>query len=238
MKAAPGDGRRSRSAWQFTQVALDVVVAGCLILSVFALVSDAILDRAPVREADAQTAAWFHQHVSPPVHDLFTVVTAFGSPVLWGLGFGLGFYFIVRRQWTLLAGWTLAMAAGKLWNEALKAWLARPRPAFPGWDNPASGYGFPSGHTMQAVIAYGMLVYLGWRRVRLRGALLAGAVLLIALIALSRLVLVVHFPSDVIGGLLAGALWLLTSIVFTEALRARAMARRSLARHQAEGEAL
>jgi membrane-associated phospholipid phosphatase len=210
MKAAPGDGRRPRSAWQFTQVALGVVVAGCLILSVFALVSDAILDRAPVREADAQTAAWFHQHVSPPVHDLFTVVTAFGSPVLWGLGFGLGFYFIVRRQWTLLAG----------------------------WDNPASGYGFPSGHTMQAVIAYGMLVYLGWRRVRLRGALLAGAVLLIALIALSRLVLVVHFPSDVIGGLLAGALWLLTSIVFTEALRARAMARRSLARHQAEGEAL
>jgi cation diffusion facilitator family transporter len=137
---------------------------------------------------------------------------------LWVLGFGLGTYFIIRRQWTLLAGWALAMAAGKLWNEALKAWLARPRPSFPGWDNPASGYGFPSGHTMQAMIAYGMLVYLGWRRVRPREVLLAGATVLIALIALSRLVLVAHFPSDVIGGLLAGALWLLTSIAFTEAM--------------------
>ncbi len=211
---------------------------GCLALILFALVSDVILDRAPVREADAQTATWFFEHVSSPVHDLFAVVTAFGSPVLWVLGFGVGVYFIVRRQWTLLAGWALAMAAGKLWNEALKAWLARQRPAFPGWDNPASGYGFPSGHTMQAMIAYGMLVYLGWRRVRVRGVLLGSAALLIALIALSRLVLVAHFPSDVLGGLLAGALWLLTSVAFTEALCVRTTTRRSPARHTAEQEVL
>jgi len=213
-------------------------VLGCLLLTLFALGSDAILDRAPVRDVDAQTAAWFHEHVSPPVHDLFTVVTAFGSPVLWVLGFAVSLYFIIRRQWALLAGWALAMAAGKLWNEALKTWLARPRPVFPGWDNPASGYGFPSGHTMQSVVAYGMLVYLSWQRVRPRGALLAGATALIALIALSRLVLVAHFPSDVIGGLLAGALWLLTSVAFTEALCARATNRCSPARHVAEQEAL
>jgi undecaprenyl-diphosphatase len=221
-----------------TQFAWGAVMLGCLALILFALGSAALLDRAPVREADAQTATWFYEHVGPTVHDVFLVMTAFGSPVLWVLGFGVGVYLIIRRQWALLAGWALAMAAGKVWNEALKAWLARPRPAFPGWDNPASGYGFPSGHTMQSTLAYGMLVYLGWRRVRPRGALLAGAALWIALIALSRLVLVAHFPSDVIGGLLAGTLWLLTSIAFTEALRVRATARRSPARHAAEQEAL
>ncbi len=221
-----------------TLAAAGTALAGCLALTLFALGSDVILDRAPIREADAQTATWFYEHVSPPVHDLFTGATAFGSPVLWVLGFGVGIYFIIRRQWTLLAGWALAMAAGKLWNEALKAWLGRPRPAFPGWDNPASGYGFPSGHAMQATLAYGMLVYLGWRRIRPRGALLAGAALLVALIALSRLILVAHFPSDVIGGLLAGALWLLTSVAFTEALCVRATARRSPARHAVEQEVL
>lgn len=217
-------GWQQRLARQPTHVALGAVVGGCLALALFALVSGVLLDRAPVREADTQTAAWFYEHVSPPVHDLFAVITDLGSPVLWVLGFGLGLYFVIRRQWTLLAGWALAMAAGKLWNEALKAWLGRPRPAFPGWDNPVDGYGFPSGHTMQATIAYGMLVYLSWRRVRARGVLLGSAALLIALVALSRLVLVAHYPSDVVGGLLAGGLWLLVSIVFTEALRIRASA--------------
>jgi len=168
----PEGGSQMRNWWQDhlaarpTQFAWGAVMLGCLALILFALGSAALLDRAPVREADAQTATWFYEHVGPTVHDVFLVVTAFGSPVLWVLGFGVGVYLIIRRQWALLAGWALAMAAGKVWNEALKAWLARPRPAFPGWDNPASGYGFPSGHTMQSTLAYGMLVYLGWRRVR------------------------------------------------------------------------
>lgn len=197
------------------------VLAGALALLVFAGCSAAVIDRAPVLQADAEVAAWFYEHTDPAVQQVFSIVTAFGSPVLWVLGIGLGVYFAARRQWAALAGWTLAMAAGKVWNEALKAWFARPRPDFPGWDNPAGGYGFPSGHAMQAILAYGMLVYLAWRHVRARRALLVGAVLLIALVAFSRLILVVHYPSDVAGGLLAGGLWLLTSIAFTEALRAR-----------------
>jgi len=152
------------------------------------------------------------------------VISAFGSPVLWVLGLGLGATFIARRDWTLLVGWVLAMAVGKLWNMGLKEWIAAPRPAFDGWTNPEGGYGYPSGHTMQATIAYGMLAYLIWRRAvsrRARAALVVAAVAVIALIGLSRLVLVVHFPSQVIGALLAGGLWLLTSVAFTATWRGR-----------------
>ena len=219
------------------RAALGAALAGCLALAFLALGSAAVLDLAPVRNIDQDVATWFYQHDNPSVRDIFAVITDLGSPVLWALGIGLSLYLLVRRQWTLLAGWALAMGAGKLWNEALKDWLARPRPTFPGWENPADGYGFPSGHTMQAMLAYGMLVYLGWARVRARGLLLSGAIVLIALIALSRLVLVAHYPSDVVGGLLAGGIWLLTSLAFTEALRTRQATQHSPDRSETEQEA-
>lgn len=209
-----------RRAW----VALAVVLAGCAALLLFGALSIPLLDRAAVQDFDAERAAWFFTHTAPAVRDVFRVITVFGSEVLWVVGLGLGAILIARRDWTLLAGWALAMAVGKLWNVGLKEWVAAPRPAFDGWTNPEGGYGYPSGHTMQATIAYGMLAYLAWRRIasrRVRAALVAGAVAIIVLISLSRLVLVVHFPSQVIGALLAGGVWLLTSAGFTAILRGR-----------------
>jgi membrane-associated phospholipid phosphatase len=207
-----------------TWIALRIVLAGCAVMLLFGALSVPILDLGAVRDFDARSSAWFHAHAAPTVQDVFRVITAFGSPVLWVLGIGLGAYLILRRDWSLLAGWALAMAAGKLWNMGLKEWIAQPRPAFEGWTNPEDGYGYPSGHTMQAAIAYGMLAYLAWRHVanrRARAALAVGAAGIVALIALSRLVLLVHFPSQVIGALFAGGLWLLVSAAFTATLRGR-----------------
>ncbi len=207
-----------------TRIALRIVLAGCAAMLLFGLLSAPALDLATVRDFDAESAAWFHTHADPAIQDVFGVITAFGSPVLWVLGFGLGAILIARRDWPLLAGWALAMAAGHLWNMGLKEWIAAPRPAFDGWTNPEGGYGYPSGHTMQATIAYGMLAYLIWHRIsapRGRALLVAGVAAIIALIGLSRLVLVVHFPSQVIGALLAGGLWLLTSVAFTAGLCGR-----------------
>lgn len=207
-----------------TWIALWIVLAGCAAMLLFGLLSALALDLATVRNFDAESAAWFHAHADPAVQDVFGVITVFGSPVLWVLGLGLGATLIARRDWSLLAGWAVAMAVGKLWNIGLKEWIAEPRPTFEGWTNPEDGYGYPSGHTMQATIAYGMLAYLVWRRIatpRRRALLVTAAGTLIALIALSRLVLVVHFLSQVIGALLAGGLWLLTSVAFTAALCGR-----------------
>jgi undecaprenyl-diphosphatase len=85
--------------------------------------------------------------------------------------------------------------------------IARPRPA----DRlaPSSGFSFPSGHTTEsAAAALTALVVLWpllrgvWRRV-VAGVVLAWAVA----VGLSRVALVVHWPSDVLGG------WLLASTV-------------------------
>lgn len=62
-----------------------------------------------------------------------------------------------------------------------------------------TGFGFPSGHTQSVTVTFGYLAH----RARRWGAY-AGAGLLVFLVGLSRLYLGVHFPHDVLGGLIIG----------------------------------
>jgi len=119
----------------------------------------------------------------------------------------LGLLLLVARQWqaALFAG--SALLATALANGILKALLARPRPDI--LLEPLSSYSLPSGHSSAAFaffLVLGILAGCGQTpRMRLTWLLLAG---LPALgIALSRVYLGVHWPSDIIaGGLLAGGL--------------------------------
>lgn len=72
----------------------------------------------------------------------------------------------------------------------------------------AHGYSFPSGHTASAFAAAGVL----WQRSpKWCGA---AALLVAVLIALSRIYLGVHYPSDVLGGALIGSgiAWLVVKL--------------------------
>ena len=67
----------------------------------------------------------------------------------------------------------------------------------------AGGGGFPSGHTQSAVIVWGFL------GARYRNIWMWGiALVLIVCIPLSRIYLGVHFPTDLLGGYVLGALLL------------------------------
>jgi undecaprenyl-diphosphatase len=72
-------------------------------------------------------------------------------------------------------------------------------------------FSFPSGHAFTAVVVYGALLYGGWIRWSAnwsRGLLALATGLLILATGWSRLVLRVHYPTDVVGGYLLGIAWL------------------------------
>ena len=84
-------------------------------------------------------------------------------------------------------------------NVLLKNLLALPRPPPEQWKISAEGYGFPSGHA-QTSTAFWSSAYL---YVRKNPLAFFGATL-VALISLSRVILGVHYPRDVIGGIVIG----------------------------------
>lgn len=89
-------------------------------------------------------------------------------------------------------------------------------------------YAFPSAHATLAVSLYGLLAYV-WIRDARNWPARVNTFFLWATVALlvgaSRIVLGVHYLSDVLGGYLLGGLWLLLAVVWSEWISAHAAAR-------------
>jgi membrane-associated phospholipid phosphatase len=110
----------------------------------------------------------------------------------------------------LVVAWILMMAIGEILNVGLKESFQRARPPYHAAAH-TSGYSFPSGHSMAAFIAYGMLAYIVIQVIphrRARWGLVGGLVGLVLLIGFSRIFLGAHWVTDVAGGFAAGACWL------------------------------
>jgi len=117
-----------------------------------------------------------------------------------------------KREAVFLAA---ALIGGELVKEILKFIVRRSRPDASLALIQESGYSFPSGHAMIAVIFYGIIGYFiyklcrqKWQKITI--SIAAGA--LIFLIGFSRIYLGVHWISDVIAGwllgfLIVGATW-------------------------------
>ncbi|MGW4022926.1 phosphatase PAP2 family protein [Streptomyces sp. NPDC005009] len=116
--------------------------------------------------------------------------------------------------WRYAAPWSalwlvLTVAVGTVVQQGLKAALDRARPVWPDPVDSAHYAAFPSGHAMTATVVCGLLLWLlhrhGVGRVLWRTAL-AVAVLSVTGVGLTRVWLGVHWPTDVLGGWLIGAL--------------------------------
>jgi undecaprenyl-diphosphatase len=160
-------------------------------------------DEAVLRRLDAIQAPWLDA--------VMLEVTALGNgTVVLALALvSATFLWLNRHRYSaaLLAG---ATAGALLLNILLKSYFDRPRPQVVSWGTHVSTSSFPSGHATSAIVVYATIAYLVARlqqRRLSRIVTLALAGVVILGIAASRLVLGVHYPSDVAAGLVIGLAW-------------------------------
>ena len=134
----------------------------------------------------------------------------------------LGAYLLMRRSYLDFVLMLLATGPGSGLMWMMKVFFERVRP-----DDPlagSAGHSFPSGHSFWAVVIYGFIIYLVWTHARSRWLKIAATVLLVVLILLiawSRIVLNVHWMSDVLGGLAFGLTWLGVCLILGAAVDSR-----------------
>jgi undecaprenyl-diphosphatase len=120
----------------------------------------------------------------------------------------------------------VALCGTLLLDDTSKGLFGRDRPAvfdFRTQFSPTSK-SFPSGHMLNATVAYTFLAYLVARASDSRGLRLAARLLgavLIAGVGLSRVYLGVHYPTDVVGGFLLGCAWVSVCLIGLHWLESR-----------------
>jgi undecaprenyl-diphosphatase len=128
------------------------------------------------------------------------------------IGFIVLYFVLHYRQQAFLL--IVVIAGSVLLNSVLKNYFKRERPEIHRILD-ANGFSFPSGHSMMAFALYAIIAYIAWRNVKTsvsRILLLLFAAFMIIMIGMSRIYLGVHYPSDVVGGFAASALWLTIAI--------------------------
>lgn len=129
-----------------------------------------------------------------------------------------GYFFFKNRSWKFIGQTTIVLLLASLSSVVLKRVFNRARPALEHLVE-VNTFSYPSGHSMSAMAFYGFLIFLcvryrmaGW----LRFVLITILVVLILSIAISRIYLGVHYPTDVAGGLVGGLIWVaFCAVVFS-----------------------
>ena len=173
----------------------------------------------------AMSAAW-----SPSLHPLFQAIAELGGLELTSILMVALVVFLLRRGsagdvWVLIA-----FGAAQILETLYKTALHHPGPSrsVSHADGPSitellgasgSGNSFPSGHMVRAVVVYGLIAFVV-RRVApsstVRALAVPVAALVILIEAFDRLYLDVHWESDVIGGVLLGAIALVTATIWLD----------------------
>jgi undecaprenyl-diphosphatase len=174
----------------------------------------------PLESVDHGAAAHINGLVAghPVLVAVVKAVTFLGSDgVLWTL-IGVSAVFLAfRRRWRLVLYLLVTGAGALVMDPILKDLVGRLRPVVAHPIAHGGGNSFPSGHSLGSIVCYGavFLVFLPAARGRWRTVFTAVIVTLVALIGISRILLGVHYLSDVLGGWTLGIAWLgLTAFAF------------------------
>lgn len=183
----------------------------------FAHLAEDYVTNDPIVGADQRLAIWLHEHASGAAVDVFTAISFAGSTVvlaivtLTAVAVSLG-----RRKFGDALLLACVFVGVEALNGLLKLVFQRDRPEFADPFVQLDTFSFPSGHASGSIAVYGAIALLAARAVQRWRArvLVGGAVLaLVSLIGFSRLVLGVHYFSDVLAGFCSGFAWLMMCVI-------------------------
>jgi membrane protein DedA with SNARE-associated domain/membrane-associated phospholipid phosphatase len=215
--------------WTAVQYTILHIVSGLIIASAgtwaFIRVGQSALSDARIALWDRSILFALQDGATPLATMVFRIVTALGSYGVAAIAIYAVVFFFLRRQWLNAVAMSVVILGGQLLVLVLKLAYARPRPDIGGpfpFSISGFSFSFPSAHTMESLIVYGMIAYfiiLRFRRWEVGTGVILLTTLLVLTIGFSRIYLGVSYLSDVLCGLAGGVVWLSSCLTALELLR-------------------
>ncbi|HZY42731.1 MAG TPA: phosphatase PAP2 family protein [Anaerolineae bacterium] len=174
----------------------------------------------PLLPVDVQVSDDLHVialQSSPAMREVMIFGFYMGEHVIMAIGLILVLYFLYKRFWPELSMVVIAWAGeGTLWL-VLTPYFNRARPVFDVsiWRQMTEP-GFPSGHSISAVMCYGLLAYLIVPKISSRfwqAVVIVTTGLVILYIGFSRMFVGDHYLTDILAGYGLGVAW--SGLVYT-----------------------
>lgn len=205
-----GMARVLRNRWRCLSIA--ALVCTGLVAAFVALTRAVLSGDATLVDFDARLGGLLRQQADTPIAAWASWLSALHRPrgiVVLTAAAALVLWFRHERSGIVVL---LVSVFGGAWiNHLLKHGLQLPRPGMEHAVGVLTDFSFPSGHVANSTLLYGTLA--AWTVLHaasrpVRAGAVAAALLMVAAIACSRVVLGVHRPSDVLAGVLVGLAWL------------------------------
>jgi membrane-associated phospholipid phosphatase len=204
--------------------------AAVYLAALFSGLTEEVLEAEGIVRADNIINAAFGFWRVEPLISVFRWVTALGSsPAIVSAAIIATGFFWSQRRLNLIAPLWITCVGAITTTSIGKLLIGRHRPEST-IDVTAPFSSFPSGHATAAMAVYGFIAYAIARslpNIRERFEVAYWTVVLIALIGLSRIVLGVHYLTDIAGGFLVGGFWLLIGFTIAEWTRSLTLQQKS-----------
>ena len=215
---------RNQRAWLFILVALLSVGA----TGVFVDLAEDVETADHITVVDLQWADWLHAHATPALTQVMLAISTLHNMLSMSiLTILLAIFLKWRRERDWLIGLVLVVPGGMVLNTLFKFVFARARPHFIDPIVTLTSYSFPSGHVAGSTLFYGFVAALLISRTHSLARQIAaviGALLMITLVAASRMYLGAHFFSDVLAAFFESLAWLGLCLVGIHLIRGRTAA--------------
>jgi len=200
-------------------IALGIVIGG---IKLFIEITDQLKSDL-MSQVDTQITNYVLSFRSQRLSDYFIIITDIGDVYGYLIVFSLCavVFYLIFKNWTYVAQLSLVLLLALSSNLLLKQVINRTRPEIEHLVT-VKTLSYPSGHAMTAMAFYGFLIFLFYRfkiHAFLKTVIIIFLAVLILSIGISRIYLGVHFPSDVVGGFIAGFIWVVFCALIFQLIR-------------------
>jgi len=218
--------KKTQRIWQLLSLEF-IIIAGVFLLALFSfslIIHEALYDREDV--FDNNVIHFFAIHSSPALIAAMKKITFFGSTTfLFPAYIVLIGWYLIKKKFNYAIDIAIIGISSTAMMFALKQFFHRHRPQLPIIKG-ISGYSFPSGHSLSSFVFCTILIYLVWKGMMQQGYKYVLTVLLLLCplaIGLSRVILNVHYATDVIGGFCLAIVWVILSFIILQKIRKRTL---------------